>query len=244
MNTTLHTFVPAGPGYGLMMTAAIVIGAFYWIRRMKGNPDLLFIYIGALCGAFIGAKAAYLVAEGWMDWGGPHLWLRWATGKSVLGGLLGGYAGVELAKKGVGHRRSTGDAFALILPVGLFLGRIGCMLHGCCQGRPVSPGGLALMDAAGVPRWPAPQVEAVFQALMLVIILVLHHRGLLRDRLFFLYLVSYGLFRLVHEWMRDTPRLAWGLSGYHFLALGVVIVGTAGLWSRRKAGVAGFEPAA
>lgn len=217
-----------------MMTAAIVVGAFYWSRRMKGNPELLFIYIGALCGAFIGAKAAYLAAEGSMDWSGPHLWLRWATGKSVLGGLLGGYAGVELAKKWVGHHRSTGDAFALILPVGLFLGRVGCLLHGCCQGRPVAPGGLALMDAAGVPRWPAPQVEAAFQVMMLVVILILHRRGFLRDRLFFLYLACYGLFRFLHEWMRDTPRLAWGLSGYHFMAALVVFFGLAGLWRRGR----------
>jgi phosphatidylglycerol---prolipoprotein diacylglyceryl transferase len=132
-----HVLMPAGPAYGLMMAAGILIGAVYWHRRVKGNPDLLLIYIGALCGAFLGAKLAYLLAEGWLDIGQPNLWLRWATGKSVLGGLLGGYAGVEWTKKLVGHRASTGDAFALVLPVGLFLGRIGCHLHGCCQGSPV-----------------------------------------------------------------------------------------------------------
>ena len=213
--TPLHQLMPAGPAYAWTMSAGILIGALFWYRRAKGNPDLLIIYIGALCGAFIGAKLAYLAAEGWMDIGKPNLWLRWATGKSVLGGLLGGYAGVEWTKHLVAHRQSTGDAFALIMPVGLFLGRLGCLMHGCCQGRP---------DASGL-RWPAPQVEAGFQVVMLIVILVFYRRGLLRDRLFFLYLLSYGLFRFAHEFMRDTPKIWLGLSGYQGISLAMALLG-------------------
>lgn len=215
--------MPSSPAYAWMMSAGILIGALFWHRRAKGNPDLLIIYIGALCGAFMGAKLAYLIAEGWMDIGKPNLWLRWATGKSVLGGLLGGYAGVEWTKHLVGHKQSTGDAFALIMPVGLFLGRLGCLMHGCCQGR---------LGATGL-RWPAPQVEACFQVLMLIVILVLYRRGLLRDRLFFLYLLSYGLFRFAHEFMRDTPKIWLGLSGYQGIALVMVALGAWQLWRKR-----------
>lgn len=215
--------MPSSPAYAWMMSAGILIGALFWHRRAKGNPDLLIIYIGALCGAFMGAKLAYLIAEGWLDVGKPNLWLRWATGKSVLGGLLGGYAGVEWTKHLVGHKQSTGDAFALIMPVGLFLGRLGCLMHGCCQGR---------LGVTGL-RWPAPQVEAGFQVLMLIVILVLYRRGLLRDRLFFLYLLSYGLFRFAHEFMRDTPKIWLGLSGYQGLALVMATLGACQLWRKR-----------
>lgn len=214
-----------------MMGAAIFFGAIYWYQRVKGNPDLLLIYIGALCGAFLGAKLAYLLAEGWLDLGRPDLWLRWATGKSVLGGLLGGYAGVEWTKRLVGHRKSTGDAFALVLPVSLFVGRMGCFLHGCCLGRPMATGVFSRPDASGLLRWPAPQVEAAFQVLIFVILLTLHRRGWLRDRLFFLFLVSYGLFRFVHEFLRYTPKPFLGFSGYHFLALGTALLGA---WMLRR----------
>lgn len=44
---------------------------------------------------------------------------------------------------------------------------------------------------------------------MLIVILVLYWRGLLRDRLFFLYLLSYGMLRLTHEFMRDTRSFGW-----------------------------------
>jgi phosphatidylglycerol---prolipoprotein diacylglyceryl transferase len=228
-----HQLLPANPAYAVLMAASILIGALFWYRRAKGNPDLLIIYIGALCGAFMGAKLAYLIAEGWLDIGKPHLWLRWATGKSVLGGLIGGYAGVEWTKHLVGHKASTGDAFALIMPFGLMLGRLGCYLNGCCLGKPIS-GVFSLRDAAGISRWPAPAVEGAFQILIFLIILILQKRGLLRDRLFFLYLITYGLFRFGHEFMRDTPKIWLGLSGYQGICLVMMLLGTIMLKKRSQ----------
>ena len=191
---------------------------------------MLVIYIGALVGAFAGAKLAYLFAEGWLDWPRADRWLRIATGKSVLGGLLGGYAGVELAKKLVGHKSSTGDGFALIVPLGLALGRVGCFFHGCCLGK----SGYAGVFATREGRWPAPMIEGVFQLTMLVMLFELRRSGLLRDRLIFLYFAAYGLFRFLHEFMRETPEMAWGLSGYQIIALGLVWAGWNGLRVRKS----------
>lgn len=227
------------------MTAGILIGALYWYRRSKGQSDLLLIYLGALVGGFAGAKIAYLLAEGWLEWQMPDRWLRWATGKSVLGGLLGAYAGVEITKHLVGHKNATGDAFAVILPVGILLGRIGCFLNGCCLGRPTA-GVFAARDFSGIARWPAPFVEGAFQVVMLITILLLQRCGLLRDRLFFLYLIAYGLFRFAHEFMRDTPKIFLGLSGYQFIALAMAVLGGVMLQRRTKSmlapGVSAAQP--
>lgn len=216
-----------------MMAAGILIGAVYWYRRSRGQSDLLLIYLGALVGGFAGAKIAYLLAEGWLAWQQPDRWLRWATGKSVLGGLLGAYAGVEFTKHFTGHKKSTGDAFAVIVPLGILLGRVGCYLNGCCLGRPVA-GVFAARDVNGIARWPAPFVEGLFQVVILITILLLQRRGLLRDRLFFLYLTAYGLFRFAHEFMRDTPKLVLGLSGYQFIALVMTALGFVMLRRRTK----------
>lgn len=193
---------------------------------------MLVIYIGALVGAFAGAKIAYLFAEGWLDWPRPDRWLRLATGKSVLGGLLGGYAGVELAKKLVGHKSSTGDGFALIVPFGLALGRVGCFFHGCCVGK----SGYAGVFATREGRWPAPMIEGVFQLTMLVMLFELRRRGLLRDRLIFLYFAAYGLFRFLHEYMRDTPAMLLGISGYQIIAVTLAAIGAWKLWSQAPSG--------
>ncbi len=228
-----HQLLPGSPAYAACMAAGILISAVLWYRRSKGQSDLLLIYLGALIGGFAGAKIAYLLAEGWLEWSQPDRLLRWATGKSVLGGLLGAYAGVEWTKHLVGHKSSTGDAFAIIVPVGILLGRVGCFMNGCCLGRPTS-GVFAARDVTGTPRWPAPFVEGAFQVLILIVILLLQRRGLLRDRLFFLYLTAYGLFRFFHEFMRDTPKIWLGLSGYQFISLAMAGVGLFMLWRRSK----------
>lgn len=223
----MHELIPqAGGAYALLLVAGIIVSSVYWFRRSKSDPALLVVYIGALGGAFIGAKLAYLFSEIWFDWGRPDFWARVVTGKSILGGLLGGYAGVELMKKLVGHDQSTGDAFSVILPVGLMLGRVGCWLHGCCLGREV--GGhfaFAWRDREGITRWPSVQVEMAFLAVMLVLILIWKARGCFRDRLFFIFLAVYGAFRFFHEWLRDTPKWGGAISGYQIIAVAMAVLG-------------------
>lgn len=228
-----HQFLPGSPVYAALMAAGILIGAFYWYRRAKGQSDLLLIYLGALVGGFAGAKIAYLIAEGWLEWQQPDRWLRWATGKSVLGGLLGAYAGVEITKHLTGHKQSTGDAFAVIVPVGILLGRVGCYVNGCCLGKPVA-GVFAARDVNGIARWPAPFIEGAFQVVIFITILLMQRRGVLRDRLFFFYLIAYGLFRFAHEFMRDTPKVFHGLSGYQFISLAMAVLGWVMLRQRTK----------
>src|SRR5580693_9328894 len=51
-------------------------------------------------------------------------------GKTIVGGLLGGWIGVEVAKRINGIRRRTGDLFVVPLCVGIAVGRIGCFVAG------------------------------------------------------------------------------------------------------------------
>lgn len=215
------------PGlYRWTMLGAILLSAAYWLVRARNNPELLPVYIGALAGAFLGAKLAYLFAEGWRDWPLPDRWARLAGGKSVVGGLLGGYGGVELVKWLTGYRKPTGDLFVWVVPLGIALGRVGCWWQGCCLGKPAKEGAwLALRNASGVPRWPASQVELFFQLAMFGVLLSLKGTSWGRDRLFFLYLAVYGAFRFFHEFLRDTPVLVAGLSGYQLLSATMTVLG-------------------
>ena len=219
--------------YPLLLLAGIVVSLTLWTRLAKRDDRLLTIYVAALISAFLGAKLVYLAAEGWMFWNDPHRWLIWATGKSILGALLGGYAGVEVAKKLIHYPNPTGDFFAIVAPVGIFLGRIGCLLHGCCLGRECEPSWWTMRDSLGVDRWPAVPVEMAFNALALGGALLLRRLRLLPGQHFHLYLIAYGLFRFVHEWMRATPRIGHGFSGYQFAALAVAALGIVGFARRR-----------
>ncbi len=221
--------------YGWLMLAGILVSIVFWSRLAKRDERLVLIYVAALVSAFLGAKLVWLGAEGWLHWRDENFLLQLATGKSVLGALLGGYAGVEIAKRLVGYTSATGDWFALIVPVGIALGRVGCALHGCCLGRAYEPSWFTMNDAAGTARWPAAPVELLFNLLALGVILLLRRLGKLPGQHFHFYLIGYGLFRFAHEFVRATPAVAGPFSGYQFAALGVVLLGLFGFVLRRRA---------
>ncbi|HWF17629.1 MAG TPA: prolipoprotein diacylglyceryl transferase family protein [Verrucomicrobiae bacterium] len=220
--------------YGWMMLAGIAVSIFFWSRLARRDDRLLMIYVTALVGAFLGAKLVYILAEGWMHFGAPDMWLQLATGKSILGALLGGYAAVELAKRVVGYRGVTGDWFALIAPLGIVLGRVGCLMHGCCLGKECEPAWFTLRDREGIARWPAVPVEIIFNLAAIAGFFFLRRKQRLVGQHFHLYLIAYGAFRFFHEFLRDTPRVAGAISGYQFAALAVMALGVAGFIRRRN----------
>jgi phosphatidylglycerol:prolipoprotein diacylglycerol transferase len=220
--------------YTALLLAGIAVSFFTWTRLARSDARLPLVYLGALLGAFTGAKFVYLAAEGWMFASSPDRWLIWATGKTILGALLGGYLGVEAAKKVVGYTEPTGDLFALVAPIGIIFGRIGCLLHGCCLGQECAPHWWALRDAGGVPRWPVVPAETAFNLVMLGAFLVLRRVGRLPGQHFHIYLIAYGAFRFAHEFVRATPRARPGLSGYHLAALACIALGAAGFVKRAR----------
>lgn len=221
--------------YPVLAITGILLSSVIWGWLLRRKPDardprLLYVYLAALGGAFIGAKAAYLFAEGWIHWAdySAHpvlVWRQWLTGKSVTGALLGGYGSVELVKWLTGYRSATGDLFAVIAPLGLALGRVGCLASGCCLGQSMAPAWYTLADASGVERWPAVPLELGFNLVLAGFALLCWRKHRFSGQLFHIYLVAYGLFRFGHEFFRDTPRMIGSLSGYHLLALAITLLG-------------------
>jgi phosphatidylglycerol:prolipoprotein diacylglycerol transferase len=220
--------------YGWLMLAGIFVSIIFWSRLARRDERLVLIYVAALVSAFIGAKLVYLGAEGWLHWHDANRWVILATGKSITGALLGGYIGVEIAKRLLKYNGVTGDWFAIIVPVGIMFGRIGCMINGCCLGKICAANWFTVNDANGIPRWPASQVEFLFNALMLGVILLLRWGRIAPGQLFHIYLMAYGIFRFFHEFLRDTPQIIGPVSGYQIAALGIFVLGAAGYARRRQ----------
>lgn len=62
-------------------------------------------------------------------------------GQSIVGALIGGLLGVELAKRLAGVAASSGDHFVLPLAAGIAIGRVGCFiaaLHDDTYGEPTT----------------------------------------------------------------------------------------------------------
>lgn len=235
--------IESGWLYGVITLACLIIGGSFWARRFRKTPESFSIFVGALVGAYTGAKVLFLIAEWERVFSHPQWYIIAASGKTIVGALLGGYAGVEIAKRLIGHREPTGDWFALGVPLAIAAGRLGCLRYGCCPGKICSPDSpISVMGADGLNRWPAVPFEIGFNLLFVVAILPVVLRGeqrkaLLKGQLFHLYLISYGCFRFWHEFHRDTPELVGGLTGYHLGATGLVALGLFRAWTRNRENV-------
>ncbi len=221
--------------YGALALVGILITAYVWgkITGKGGRHDsrLTVIYFCGLFGALLGAKLAFLLAEGWFY---RENWIALLSGRSITGGLLGGYVAVEIAKKVLKYPRTTGDVFAIIAPIGLALGRIGCLFAGCCKGIICEQTWWTLIDGDGLARWPAVPIELLFNLVFLAWALpATRFRWQIGNR-FHIYLIAYGLFRFGHEFLRDNPRLIGAFGGYHFLALCILLFGAVRFAQRRN----------
>lgn len=183
------------------------------IRRSALVGGVLGAYLGELPARLLGVSAA-----------GDHAPL---VGRTVLGGLLVGWLAVEWTKWRLGHRAPTGDRFALPLAIGLCIGRLGCLLGGCCRGRLVEADTLAGrlgMVLYGEPRYPAPLVEAYAHGIAAVLLVVAHVRGFVPGARLALYVALYAALRFALETVREAPPMALGLTYYQLLAFALFML--------------------
>lgn len=212
--------------HAIFEAAALSIGAFYyrWLQQRAGvslgalmEGGRFAVLLGCIFGAAIGNKLLF-----WIEM--PHLlplyWNKpgvWFAGQSMVGGLLGGLIGVELAKKLSGVRSSTGDAFVFPVLLGLMIGRMGCFIAGLEDGTfgvPTSlPWGIDFGD--GVPRHPTQLYEIAFAAALWWVL----HRAregwsAQSGLLFKVMLCSYLLWRLWVDGLKPVPfDYGFGWSG-------------------------------
>ena len=224
------------PIYALLSIAAVVVSAMVWDRLFRRSAvprdgRLALVFLAALVGAFLGAKIAFLVAEGWHQRGD---WIALVSGRSVTGALIGGTLAAEFVKWRLGVRTATGDAFAITVPLAVAIGRVGCVSAGCCQGVACEPSWWTVVDTHGHVRVPSAQIELGFNLAFLAWSLAAARFGWMPTQRFNVYLIGYGAFRFVHEFWRDDHRWFEGFGGYHLAAIAVAAVGVAMMVRRRR----------
>jgi phosphatidylglycerol---prolipoprotein diacylglyceryl transferase len=201
----------------------------YLRRRSPGisrTPEQdAWIFIGCVFGALFGSK---LLA--WME--APTLYwaLRaqpnfWFGGKTIVGGLLGGWAGIEIAKKAVGFTGSVGDLCIFPIILGMCIGRVGCFLTGLSDntcGVPTSlPWGVDYGD--GIPRHPAQIYEILFLVLVGAVLWIKRKSFTAPGLKFRWFITAYLAFRLYIDFFKPHWILFGGLSGIQWgCVLGLV----------------------
>lgn len=117
----LVPFTPSSLMYGLGYAVGFAVFCWFASTRKLLTDGILLVACAGLIGGLFGANVLQYVLTGQM-------------GKSILGGIAGGYLTVYLVKRKLGIIRPTGDLFAVGLLAGEAVGRFGCFFAGCCNG--------------------------------------------------------------------------------------------------------------
>jgi len=164
----------------------------------------------------------------------PTIGIHWSDllipgGKTIVGGLLGGWLAVEITKAFTGIKAQTGDLFAIPLCIGIAIGRIGCFLAGLpddTYGTPTSlPWGVDFGD--GIRRHPTQLYEVVFLLALAWLLSQWSRRPHRPGILFRAFLAAYLAWRLLIDFLKPQPHIAgmnviqWAcVAGLVALALG------------------------
>jgi prolipoprotein diacylglyceryltransferase len=205
----------------LFESAAYFVGFRLYVGLRKRSGDVVsmeqrwWVVAAAVAGAALGSKALNWLVDPALfrrNWDNPYFLM---SGKTLVGGLIGGLFAVEWAKRLIGVRRRTGDLFAIPLCVGIAVGRVGCFLAGLeddTYGVATSlPWGVDFGD--GVARHPTQLYEALWLGLVSLWIWRLSEIPRREGDLFKAFMVAYFAFRLGVDFIKPgIPLGPWFLQ--------------------------------
>lgn len=212
----------------LILEYAAFFAAYrYYVYLRKRSVDSISssnrisIILGAAIGALVGSRLIGLLENPLADFSdiGP---LQLYNVKTITGGLFGGLLGVELAKRRIGEKNSSGDLFTFPLILGIFIGRIGCFLSGTKEFTYGTPTdfilGMNLGD--GVLRHPLALYELLFLITLFLFLRNIRAKDRLENGMIFkIFMISYFGFRFLIEFMKPNSFLLFGLSTIQWLCI-------------------------
>ncbi|MCL2492033.1 MAG: prolipoprotein diacylglyceryl transferase [Coriobacteriia bacterium] len=240
--------------YGLAYIVGIAIAAAfttYFLIRWGYDPtldDMLTITLGVTIGILVGSRLAYI-----LFYGGSYYWLNPAKILAVSDGGMSFHGGLTFAVIGgaIAARFTSIPLPALIdagfvgAPLGLGLGRFTNFINGELWGSVTEmPWGVVFTTGGPLPRHPTQLYESFLEGIVLftiLLLLALRRPPPARWTIFATFLLGYGTFRFMVEFLRQ-PDAQIGYLGGNWLTMGMVlslpmiVSGIALLiWSRKHA---------
>lgn len=242
-------------GFSVMLVAAAAAGVYLtaWrARREKIDPDVVFeLAVWLLTGGFVGARVLFLIRNPDTIHSFWDVFKVWQGGIVFYGCIIGGLIGSLM----YWARRpfplwAMCDAVAPSLAIGIALGRVGCLLNGCCFGATcdlpwgmtfpaesapwihhVEQGWLSPMSPRSLAVHPS-QVYAILDGVILLVLLSAYFPHRRRDgQVMALLMVTYPVSRFLIESLRDDdPPFALGLTLSQLISVGLFPCGLVAWW--------------
>jgi phosphatidylglycerol:prolipoprotein diacylglycerol transferase len=237
----VHTF-------GVMMVLAF-LGAIFLVQVRAARYGLSKAQVSdcafwALVAGVLGARIAFIVQDiSWFTHHPSELFSLQFRGLTSFGGLIfGAVAVIVWAKKNRVGTLTILDLCAPAFVLGHAIGRIGCLMNGCCFGGvcpPNLPWGIHV-EGSTVLHHPAQAYDTLMNLAVVGILLWREKRGLGLGQLTGLMLMLHGCTRVIYEFWRAgtesqvNANLAsstyWGTLPFtqaQAMAASLVVVGAA-----------------
>jgi phosphatidylglycerol:prolipoprotein diacylglycerol transferase len=245
--------------YSLAYLAGIILGYWHLSRMLKspGAPmeqnDVDDLFFWCTCGIILGGRLGYAAFYTGGDTGVPSLFTHitpgeriswdllrlWDGGMSFHGGLIGVISAIAFVtwKNKLSFVR-VGDYVTVVVPFGMFFGRLANFVNGELWGKiasPHLPWGMVFPGAGALPRHPSQLYEAGLEGLALsIVMLVLFWKTPARYRPGLLagtFLLGIGLARFTVEFFREPDQqllelaMRSGLSMGQWLTIPLMAIG-------------------
>jgi phosphatidylglycerol:prolipoprotein diacylglycerol transferase len=230
--------------YGVLLASGCFLGLWTASRRglLDNLPPHRMIDAGAwlILGAIIGARGLYVISywdvlvkdplfpnAPWLE-----IFMVRRGGLVFYGGLIGAIAsGILYARIVKMPLWKFADAMAPSIALGYVLGRIGCLMNGCCFGRPTDlPWAIRFPedhDTHGVPVHPTQIYDSLLSLALYLGLAWLYRRKRFDGQVFAAYLIAYAVLRSVVEAFRgDYPSRYLGIATpAHLVSLLILLAG-------------------
>lgn len=232
------------PTYGLLAFTGIVVaicfGVFYFSKFYDvKKEDIFYASMFAMIGIGIGAKLLYIITIlpklirnfNILDWE-TLIPILLQGGFVFYGGLIGGVIGLYVYSKSFNISfKKLCMILIPVVPIFHSIGRIGCLLAGCCHGREYNGFGSITfyntnLAPIGVPLFPMQIVESICNLIIFIIILLTYKKFKGTYKTIALYAVLYSIVRFVLEFYRgDAARGIIVLSTSQWISIVLFIIG-------------------
>jgi phosphatidylglycerol:prolipoprotein diacylglycerol transferase len=228
--------------YGVMMALAFLAGLWTATRRARlvnVSGDViadvtLWLMVGSIAGARIVYVTTYWKQE-FADQPFSEVFMIQHGGLVYYGGLIGamvsGLSYLYWKKLPVWK---IADILAPSIALGSVFGRLGCLLNGCCYGRPCDlPWAIhfpADHETHGLGVHPTEIYDALLNLILYVFLAWLFRRKKFDGQIFATYLIIYAVFRSVAESFRGdypTDHVHAGLTSAQLISIPIFVTGLA-----------------
>ena len=199
---------------------------------MSLDDLLVYVALGVILGGRIGNVLFY--SPGYYFSHPLEIFKIWEGGMAFHGGLIGVVVAIWLfARREKVLALTIADICAVVVPIGLFFGRIANFIKPELWGRPTDvPWAMVFPGVDDLPRHPSQLYEAGLEGLVLLVILasVVRAGGLRRPGFSAgIFGIGYGLARIVSEFFREPDpqleALAHGLTMGMVLSVPLILIG-------------------